>query len=293
MTDPYDGPPPKVSFEVFPPKTEKGEASLARALEALDGVGPSFFSVTYGAGGSTRERTFRAVTHIRENRRAPVAAHLTCVAADRAEIDEIADGYWEAGIRHIVALRGDPPEGVGEAYTPHPNGYAYACDLVAGLMARHDFDISVAGYPETHPQAPSRDADIDNLKRKVDAGAKRVITQYFFDNADYLRFRDRAAAAGISAVLEPGVMPIANFETAVKFSNACGARIPDWMPPIFEGAPDDDARRAAAIAVLTEQCIGLLREGVEELHFYTLNRAELTLAVCERLGVRATVAGSA
>ena len=285
MTDPYAGPAPKVSFEIFPPKTEKGEAHLARTVEALDAAAPSFFSVTYGAGGSTRERTFRAVEHIQKNRRAPVAAHLTCVAAACDEIDRIADWYWEAGVRHIVALRGDPPEGVGEAYRPHPRGYAYAADLVAGLKARHDFDISVAGYPETHPQAASSQADIDNLKRKVDAGARRVITQYFFDNGDYLRFRDRAAAAGVAAVLEPGVMPIANFETAVKFSAACGARIPDWMPPIFTAAPDESARRAAAIRVLTEQCLGLLREGVEELHFYTLNRAELTLAVCNRLGV--------
>ena len=283
----YEGPPPAVSFEIFPPKTEKGEAALARTLDALDAAAPAFYSVTYGAGGSTRDRTQKLVTAIQSERKAPAAAHLTCVGADKTEIDAIADAYWRAGIRHIVALRGDPPEGGGQAYTPHPGGYAYAADLVAGLSARHGFEISVAAYPETHPQAPSADFDLDNLKRKVDAGATRAITQYFFDNNDFLRFRDRAATAGIKALIEPGIMPIANFATASKFSAECGAKMPDWMGSVFARVEDDAAaKQTAAAAVCAEQCLGLMREGVSEFHFYTLNKPELTLAVCRMLGVK-------
>lgn len=281
----YDGPPPQVSFEIFPPKTEKGEAALERALDALDAAAPAFYSVTYGAGGGTRDRTQALVTRIQSERRTPAAAHLTCVSATREEVNAIAEAYWAAGVRHIVALRGDPPEGVGAAYAPHPGGYPYAADLVAGLRALRPFEISVAAYPETHPQARSPQADLDNLKRKVDAGAQRAITQYFFDNADYLRFRERAAAAGITVLLEPGVMPIANFAQAARFSAACGARIPDWLAAIFRRAGDDpSAQQIAAGALCAEQCLGLMREGVEALHFYTLNKAELTLATCRLLG---------
>ena len=290
----HDGPPPKISFEVFPPKTEKGLATLWTTLGRLDALAPAFYSVTYGAGGGERDRTQALVTDIQRKLDAPAAAHLTCVGAPRAEIDAIADAYWDAGVRHIVALRGDPPEGVGAAYVPHPDGYAYAADLVDGLARRRAFEISVAAYPETHPQAPSADADIDNLKRKADAGATRAITQYFFDNADYLRFRDRAAAAGVTIELEPGVMPIANFAQAARFSAACGARVPHWMGAWFDRVDGDPAATlTAGAAICAEQCLSLMREGVDALHFYTLNKPELTAQVCRMLGVKPRAASNA
>ncbi|WP_029011157.1 methylenetetrahydrofolate reductase [NAD(P)H] [Azospirillum halopraeferens] len=283
--------PPSVSFEFFPPKTEKMEQSLWQAIERLAPLAPAFVSVTYGAGGSTRERTHNTVCRIQRDTGIPAAAHLTCVGATRAEIDAIARTYWDAGIRHIVALRGDPPEGQGGAagaYTPHPGGYDYAADLVAGLRAVADFEISVAAYPETHPAAPSAVFDLDNLKRKVDAGATRAITQFFFDNDAYFRFRDRAAAAGIAVPIVPGILPITNFARACEFAAMCGAAVPAGMAETFEGLDaDPDTRQLVAATVAAEQCQALSAGGVDAFHFYTLNRAELTIAICRRLGVKA------
>lgn len=278
-----------VSFEFFPPKTEKMEQSLWQAIGKLTPLGPSFVSVTYGAGGSTRERTHATVCRIQSETRTEAAAHLTCVGATRDEIDAVARTYWEAGIRHIVALRGDPPGGpLGQAvYEPHPGGYAYAADLVEGLRRVADFEISVAAYPEIHPQARDAASDLDNLRRKIDAGATRAITQFFFDNDAFLRFRDRAAAAGIHAPVVPGILPITNFTRTVEFAKSCNARIPPDMAELFEGLDDDpETRQLVAATVATEQCRRLQREGVGQFHFYTLNRAELTVGICRMLGVR-------
>ena len=283
--------PRRVSFEFFPPKTEKMAESLWSAVKRLAPLGPAFMSVTYGAGGSTRERTHATVTRIQKETGVPAAAHLTCVGSSREEIDTIARAYWDAGIRHIVALRGDPPsgpDGTQAVYEPHPGGYAYAADLVAVLRQISDFELSVAAYPETHPEAPSAQADLDNLKRKVDAGATRAITQFFFDNADFLRFLDKAAAAGITVPIVPGILPITNFTRAVDFAGRCGARVPPTMAAMFEGLDDDpETRQLVAATVAAEQCLDLARAGVEHFHFYTLNRAELVRAICHRLGVRA------
>jgi methylenetetrahydrofolate reductase (NADPH) len=278
-------PPLAVSFEFFPPKTEKMQEALWECVMRLAPLGPHFVSVTYGAGGSTRERTHETVTRIAAETPLKPAAHLTCVGASRDEVDEVARRYWEAGIRHIVALRGDPPE---PGYRPHPQGYHYAADLVAGLKRIADFDISVAAYPETHPEALSPEADLDNLKRKIDAGASRAITQYFFDVEVFFRFRDRAAAAGIAIPIIPGILPVTNFAQVAKFSAACGARVPHWMAVLFEGLDEDpDTRRLVAATVAAEQCRALVSGGAEMLHFYTLNRADLTFAICHILGVRA------
>ena len=283
--------PPSVSFEFFPPKTEKMEQSLWQAVTRLAPLKPAFASVTYGAGGSTRERTHATVRRIQSETGIPAAAHLTCVGASRDEIDAVARHYWEAGIRHIVALRGDPPEsagGVAGRYEPHPQGYAYAVDLVAGLKRVADFEISVAAYPETHPEAPSADADLENLKRKIDAGASRAISQFFFDNAAFLRFRDRCAAAGIKAPVVPGILPITNFARAVEFAGRCGAAVPADVADAFDGLDrDPETRQLIAAHVAVEQCRALLAEGVDDFHFYTLNRADLTVAICHLLGVRA------
>jgi len=282
---------PSVSFEFFPPKTEKMEQSLWQAIQRLAPLAPAFVSVTYGAGGSTRERTHATVCRIQAETGIPAAAHLTCVGATRDEIDAIARTYWDAGIRHIVALRGDPPEsagGLGGAYVPHPGGYAYAADLVAGLKTVADFEISVAAYPEAHPDAPSADFDLDNLKRKVDAGAARGITQFFFDNGKYLRFRDRCAAAGIAAPIVPGILPITNFARAVEFAGKCNAAIPAKLAETFEGLDSDpETRHLVAATVAAEQCQALQAEGVDAFHFYTLNRSDLTTAICRMLGVKA------
>ena len=224
-----------VSFEFFPPRTEAMETQLWRAVETLAPVGPAFMSVTYGAGGSTRERTHAVVTRIQGSLGIPAAAHLTCVNATRAEIDAIADAYWSAGIRHIVALRGDPPGGIGGAYQPIPGGYAYANELVAGLLALHPFDISVAAYPECHPQAAGPAQDLEALKRKIDAGASRAITQFFFDAADYGRFRERAEKLGINVPIVPGILPLTNFARAAEMAKSCGARVPDHLRSRFEG----------------------------------------------------------
>jgi methylenetetrahydrofolate reductase (NADPH) len=275
-----------VSFEFFPPKTDKMQEALWECVRRLEPLSPRFVSVTYGAGGGTRERTHETVASIVHDTALKPAAHLTCVGASRGEVDDVARRYWDAGVRHIVALRGDPPEGLGP-YVPHPQGYAYAADLVAGLKSVADFEISVAAYPETHPQAVSAQADLDNLKRKIDAGANRAITQYFFDVDVYFRFLDRAAAAGITVPIVPGILPVTNFTQVRKFSAACGTSVPAWMAHLFEGLDDDhDTRRLVAATVAAEQCRALVTGGVAELHFYTLNRADLTYAICHILGVR-------
>jgi methylenetetrahydrofolate reductase (NADPH) len=286
--------PLRVSFEFFPPKTEEMEAQLWRSIERLAPLGPSFVSVTYGAGGSTRERTHNTVRRILRDTTLRPAAHLTCVNATRDEIDEIADAYWASGVRHLVALRGDPPGGLGTAYSPYPGGYAYASDLVAGLRARHDFELSVAAYPETHPAAGSADVDLDNLRRKVDAGATRAITQFFFDNAVFLRFRDRATAAGIHVPIVPGIMPVSNFTQARTFAESTGASMPPSMARHFEGLDDDlDTRKLVAVTLAAEQVTRLAHEGVGDFHFYTLNRADMTYALCHILGLRTQPAGVA
>lgn len=276
-----------VSFEFFPPKTEAMEAGLWSAIEALAPFSPRFVSVTYGAGGSTRERTHATVSRIvRETSLIP-AAHLTCVEATRAEIDEIARAYWRAGVRHIVALRGDPPT-QGARFRPHPDGYASAADLVEGLARIAPFELSVGAYPETHPEAASPAADLDNLKRKLDAGAHRAITQFFFDADTFFRFRDAVAAAGIDAELVPGILPVTSYTNMVRFASACGTNVPRWMGRLFEhldARPDE--RQLVAATVTAELCRRLYAGGVREFHFYTLNRAELTYAVCHLLGLRA------
>ena len=278
-----------VSFEFFPPKSEKAEASLWAAARDLAHLAPRFVSVTYGAGGSTRERTHQTVSRLQNDLGLRAAAHLTCVEASRSEIDGIASGYWQAGIRHIVALRGDPPGGVGETYVPHPQGYAYADALVAGLHAVAPFEISVAAYPECHPQAPDAQADLDHLKRKIDAGACRAITQFFFDNDHFLRFRERAVAAGVTVPIVPGILPISNFARTVEFAGKCGASIPDRLADQFARCDDDPAsRKQLAVAAASQQCLDLQANGVREFHFYTLNRADLTVAICGSLGLRGT-----
>ncbi|MBI1214278.1 MAG: methylenetetrahydrofolate reductase [Alphaproteobacteria bacterium] len=276
-----------VSFEFFPPKTEKMEETLWQSLDVLAPLKPRFVSVTYGAGGTTRQRTHDIVRRIQGKTGLNTAAHLTCVAATREQIDEIARVYWEAGIRHIVALRGDPPGGMDGKYTPVPDGYAYAGDLVEGLKKIADFEISVAGYPETHPEAVNAQMDLLNLKRKVDAGADRVVTQFFMEPEAFLSFRDRAAAAGIAVPIVPGILPITNFNRTVEFAKSCGAAVPEWMYTLFEGLDDQPAtRRLVAATVAAEQCRVLYENGVRDFHFYTLNRAELTQAICHMLGMR-------
>jgi methylenetetrahydrofolate reductase (NADPH) len=278
--------PLEVSFEFFPPKTEQMEQQLWRAIQRLAPLKPSYVSVTYGAGGSTRERTHAIVTRLREETDLEPAAHLTCVGATRGEVDAVARSYWMAGISHIVALRGDPPAG-GERYEPHPGGYAFAAELVAGLKQVADFEIFVAAYPEVHPEATSAEADLDNLKRKIDAGASRAITQFFFDNSCYYRFLDRVRAAGITVPIIPGILPVTNFATVQRFSKACGTSVPECLAAMFEGLDGDpETRQMVAATVAAEQCQELWENGVEQLHFYTLNRAELTFAICHMLGVR-------
>jgi methylenetetrahydrofolate reductase (NADPH) len=282
----------QVSFEFFPPKTEKMDQILWSSIEALAPLAPRFVSVTYGAGGSTRERTHATVARIARETGIAAAAHLTCVGASKDEIAEVADAYWQAGVRHIVALRGDPPE-MGQAFVPHPYGYAGAADLVDGLKRLHPFEISVAAYPETHPEALSAQSDLDNLKRKIDAGANRAISQFFFSPDAYFRFRDAAAAAGISAEIVPGILPVSNVEQTRKFAAMCGAAIPPWMDRLFEGLDDHPgARQLVAATISAELCRKLYAGGVREFHFYTLNRAELSYAICHLLGLRPKVAAA-
>jgi methylenetetrahydrofolate reductase (NADPH) len=275
-----------VSFEFFPPKTEAMELQLWDAIETLMPLGPRFVSVTYGAGGSTRERTHNTVARIQKETTLAAAAHLTCVAATREEVDEVAEQYWRAGVRHIVALRGDPPQR-GEKYSTHPGGYENAEALVRGLKALHPFEISVAAYPECHPDSPDEQADLDNLKRKIDAGASRAITQFFFEPDTFLRFRDKLAAEGIDAELVPGIMPVTNYAAVTRMARMCGTAVPDWMAHLFEGLDDHpDARQLVAGAHAAELCRRLYADGVRNFHFYTLNRAELAYAICHMLGMR-------
>ncbi|HEV2816927.1 MAG TPA: methylenetetrahydrofolate reductase [NAD(P)H] [Allosphingosinicella sp.] len=275
-----------VSFEFFPPKTEKMEAVLWESVKTLEPLAPRFVSVTYGAGGSTRERTHATVTRIQRETSLHAAAHLTCVEASRGEIDDIARAYWDAGIRHIVALRGDPPE-PGKGFAPHPQGYANAAELVAGLKRVAPFEISVACYPECHPDAASAAADLDYLKRKLDAGADRAITQFFFSPDCFFRFRDEAAAAGIDAEITPGILPVSNVAQTRKFAALCGAAIPPWLDRMFEGLDDlPAARQLVAATLAAELCAQLYAGGVRTFHFYTLNRAELSYAICHLLGLR-------
>ncbi len=275
----------QVSFEFFPPKTAEMEETLWKSITRLAPLAPRFVSVTYGAGGSTRERTHHTITRILQETSLVPAAHLTCVSATREEIDQVADDYWAAGVRHIVALRGDLP-GDGRVH-PAPGGYAFAAELVGGLRKRHDFEISVAAYPETHPDALSPDADLDNLKRKIDAGATRAITQFFFDNWTFLRFIDRARKAGITVPIVPGIMPVTNFTQMAKFAKNTGATIPREFARMFDGLENDpETRKLVAATVAAEQCTQLERAGVTEFHFYTLNRADLTYALCHVLGLR-------
>lgn len=281
-----DTPPPEISFEFFPPKTDKMEETLWNSIQRLAPYHPGFVSVTYGAGGSTRQRTHDTVCRILAETDLTPAAHLTCVAATREEVDEVARRYWECGVRHVVALRGDPPDGDGR-FRPHPGGYRNAAELVAGLRDVADFEISVACYPEVHPDAASAEADLDNLKRKLDAGATRAISQYFFDVEDFLRFRDRVAAAGIEVPLTAGIMPVTNYAKICSFSEMCGASIPGWLGRLFEGLDDDPGTRQLVAASLAVELVHSLRaQGVESFHVYTLNRSELTVAICRMLGIR-------
>lgn len=283
---------PRVSFEFFPPDTEAMEKTLWDSIKRLSVLRPRFVSVTYGADGSTRERTHAAVARILAETDLIAAPHLTCIGASRGEIDDIARRYWDMGVRHMVALRGDAPNGAGE-YRPHPDGYAYGSDLVAGLKKVADFDISVAAYPEVHPEAPNPLFDLDNLKRKLDAGASRAITQFFFDVELYLRFRDLCAAAGIDSALIPGILPITRFPQLTRFAKQCGASVPDWLTERFDGLEDDaETRQLIAASVAIEQARLLKKHGIDEFHFYTLNRSELTYAICHALGVRSRQAAA-
>ena len=275
-----------VSFEFFPPKTEKMEQTLWESIKTLEPLAPRFVSVTYGAGGSTRERTHATVARIVRETCIPAAAHLTCVDASRDEVDEVARAYWEAGVRHIVAIRGDPPER-GAKFEPHPHGYRNAAELVAGLRQVAPFEISVSAFPECHPDSPSLAADIDNLKRKIDAGASRATTQFFFDPDCYFRYLDKVAAAGIDIEILPGIMPVTNFAAVSRMAVMNGSSVPDWVGRMFEGLDDlPAARQLVAATLAAELCAQLYAGGVREFHFYTLNRAELSYAICHLLGLR-------
>jgi methylenetetrahydrofolate reductase (NADPH) len=279
-------PPVEVSFEFFPPKDEVMERTLWTSIERLAPLAPRFVSVTYGADGSTRDRTHRVVSRVLRETKLTSAPHLTCIGASRGEVLEIARRYWDEGVRHIVALRGDPPGNLG-AWRPRSDGFKYAADLVAGLKSVAPFEISVAAFPETHPEARDAHGDLDNLKRKLDAGAARAITQFFFDTDLFLRFRDACAARGIAAPIVPGILPITRFPQLLSFARRAGASVPEWLVERFDGLDDDaETRKMIAAAVAIEQVAKLRHEGVSEFHFYTLNRAELTYAICHALGVR-------
>jgi methylenetetrahydrofolate reductase (NADPH) len=279
---------PAISFEFFPPKTEEMERSLWDTINRLAPLTPNFVSVTYGAGGSTRERTHSTITRILSETSLTPAAHLTCVGAARGEIDEIVDRYHDVGVRHIVALRGDPPGGIGTAYATHPDGHRSSAELVAGIKKRHgDIEISVSAYPEKHPESPDFDADIDVLKAKVDAGATRAITQVFFDNDLYFRYLDRVRARGISIPIVPGIMPMHNFKQARNFVTRAGTSVPDWLAAKFEGLDDDaETRKLVAATVAAGQVQKLAKHGVDTFHFYTMNRADLVFAISHLLGIR-------
>ncbi len=283
-------PPVRVSFEFFPPADAQMEQTLWQSIQRLAPLEPRFVSVTYGADGSTRERTHQVVQRVLRETSLTPAPHLTCIGADREEILEIARSYRRAGVRHIVALRGDPPQG-SSSYRPHPNGFPYAVDLVRGLRSVADFEITVAAYPEVHPEAPSAAFDLDNLKAKCDAGADRAISQFFFDTDIFLRFRDRCAAAGIRASLVPGILPITRFPQMLRFAERCNTSVPQWLRHRFDGLEEDaDTRRMIAAAFAIAQVEALRREGIDDFHFYTLNRADLTYAICHALDVRSPAA---
>jgi methylenetetrahydrofolate reductase (NADPH) len=277
----------RVSFEFFPPKTADMERTLWEAIGRLGPLHPAFVSVTYGAGGSTRERTHATVKRILNETTLVPAAHLTCVSAARDEINQVVRDYCEAGVRHIVALRGDPPGGVCERYAPHPQGYRNAADLVAGIRRIADVEISVAAYPEKHPESPTVEADLDMLKAKIDAGAVRAITQFFFENEHYFRYLDRVRAQGVSIPIVPGILPVLNFKQTRSFAERCGASVPKWLADRFDGLDQDPAtRKLIAAAVAAEQVLDLVDRGVREFHFYTMNRADLVFAICHLLGLR-------
>jgi methylenetetrahydrofolate reductase (NADPH) len=281
--------PVSVSFEFFPPGDEAMEKTLWESIRYLEPLNPSFVSVTYGADGSTRERTHNVVSRLQTEHALNCVPHLTCIGASQGEVLDIARQYWDQGIRHIVALRGDAPAGVVK-YEPRADGFAYAADLVAGLKTVGDFEISVAAYPEKHPEAASFEADVDNLRRKLDAGATRAITQFFYDTDLFLRFRDAAAAKGISAPIVPGILPITRFPQVTRFAKRCGASIPAWLEQRFDGLDNDpETRKLIAAAVAIDQVHQLQKHGVDQFHFYTLNRSELTYAICHALGVRPRV----
>jgi len=283
----HDNKPIKVSFEFSPPKTAEAEEQLWRSIRRLEPLSPAFVSVTYGAGGSTRERTHATVKRVVEETSLSPAAHLTCVAAPRDEIDEIVRGYWDAGVRHIVALRGDMPDMSG-IYAAHPSGYASTPELIEGIRRIGDFEVSVSCYPERHPDSPSRDHDLALLRRKIDAGASRAIGQFCFDSELIARFRDRAAAQGITAPIIPGLMPTTNFKGVQRMAERCGARVPEWMARVYDGLDNDvESRRTIAAAVMAEQVAELHRLGFDQFHFYTLNQSDLTYAACRLLGLQA------
>ncbi len=278
---------PSVSFEFSPPKGPKSEESLWEAIRRLEPLNPSFVSVTYGAGGSTRDRTHRTVVRMLNETTLRPAAHLTCVEASRAEVDEVIQDYWDAGIRHIVALRGDPPGSLGGAYEPRADGYQNATELTAGIRAIGDFDVSVGVYPQIHPESPSVDHDIDVLKAKIDAGATRAISNFFFDIDGYLRFVEKIRKAGVMVPILPGIMPVSGYEGLKNMSQRIGVSLPGWLGNLFEGLDDDvETRKLLACSVAAEMCARLVEEGFSDLHFYTLNRADLVYAICRVLGVR-------
>ncbi|HEV2511145.1 methylenetetrahydrofolate reductase [NAD(P)H] [Bosea sp. (in: a-proteobacteria)] len=278
---------PRVSFEFFPPKNEEMEVNLWDSVRRLEPLGPAFVSVTYGAGGSTRERTHNTVKRMIDETGLKPAAHLTCVSASRAEVDDVIRSYWTAGVRHIVALRGDPAGGLGTTYEPHPEGYHQTSDLVEGIRKIGEFEVTVSAYPEKHPEAASLDADIDALKKKVDAGATRAITQFFFDNDVYFRYLDKVRASGIEIPILPGIVPVQNFKQTAGFARRTGASVPQWLADRFEGLEDDPAtRRLVAAAVCAEQVLDLIDRGVSDLHFYTMNKADLVYAICHLVGLK-------
>ena len=278
---------PGVSFEFSPPKTPEAEETLWEAIRRLEPLDPTFVSVTYGAGGSTRDRTHRTVLRMLRETTLRPAAHLTCVEASRADVDEVIQDYWDAGIRHIVALRGDPPGQIGGAYSPRADGYANATELTAGIRAIGDFEVSVGLYPHVHPESPSVAHDIDVLKAKIDAGATRAITQFFFDLDGFLRFMDRVRKAGVTIPISPGIMPVTNYRGMKKMAGPIGIQLPAWLENLFDGLDKDpETRRLLACSVATEMCARLAEEGFSDFHFYTLNRADLTYAICRVLGVR-------
>lgn len=280
--------PTAVSFEFFPPKNEEAEAQLWRAIHRLAPLRPHFVSVTYGAGGSTRDRTHATVKRIVDDTALKPAAHLTCVGATRAEVDDVVRRYWDAGVRHIVALRGDMPE-LGAKYAPHADGYQSTAELAAGIRNIGDFEISVSAYPEKHPDSASLEWDLDILKRKIDAGATRAITQFAFESETLAKFRDRAVKAGINVPIVPGLMPTTNFKGVARMSERCGASVPEWLKKLYDGLDQDlESRKLIAAAVLAEQVADLIGHGFDQFHFYTLNQAELTFAVCNMLGIKPT-----